>query len=221
MENLKSTFVNNGNLPSECANSVQGFNSELTPTLERLTIDVNGIVKELHKTSKRDTERIRQDFIRNGIDSGIVTPLPSNQQPGISQWPLISLENQSVKRLPPFNRKTPLRADASQKPVTSTRCKLLPKGDEDHCVFCYNNREEQETYTGHSCRDENGLVVCPKLRNYVCPYCRATGDMAHTKKYCPKKPIITPDDLQTMVLPFVGQNGSRRNRNHNKKSLRF
>lgn len=223
MENSKLPCDISSGFSQQCINSVQDFYPQLTTSFEHLTIDVKGIVKELHKTSKRDTDSIRREFSKNGIDSGIVTQNPNNRQPppGYGHWPLTSLENQSINRLLSFNHKMDLRPGPLKKSETSTRYKLLPKENGAHCVFCYNNREKQETYMGHVCRDENGLVVCPKLRNYVCPYCRATGDLAHTKKYCPKKPIITPDDLSSMASPFVGQNGNRWKRNHTKKTLRF
>lgn len=202
--------------------------NELTSSLAGLTIDIQGMVKELFVSGRRDTDSIRQDFIRNGIDSEVVTQIHVSRQPppgfGISRWPLASLDNKPLTaRHSLFQDKGNLEAGTLRTlEAKSARRKRSPKENEDYCVFCFNNREEQETYLGHSCRDGEGAVVCPKLRRYVCPYCQATGDMAHTKKYCPKKPIITPDDLQTMASPFVGRNASHRNRsNRGKRSLRF
>ncbi|TMW48714.1 hypothetical protein DOY81_006197 [Sarcophaga bullata] len=63
-----------------------------------------------------------------------------------------------------------------------------------HCVFCENNNEAEAVVKSHSVRDTLGRVLCPKLRTYVCPICKASGDLAHTVKYCPKKPIITMED---------------------------
>lgn len=44
---------------------------------------------------------------------------------------------------------------------------------------------------GHRLKDETGNILCPRLRKHVCPTCQATGDKAHTQKYCPRrmKPI--------------------------------
>ena len=53
------------------------------------------------------------------------------------------------------------------------------------CVFCRNNGEPVHVYTAHCLKDANGRVTCPVLRAYTCPYCRASGDNAHTKTYCP------------------------------------
>lgn len=67
---------------------------------------------------------------------------------------------------------------------------LIPR----HCVFCENNNEPEALVNSHSVRDAYGRVLCPKLRTYVCPICGASGDSAHTIKYCPKKPIVTMED---------------------------
>lgn len=53
------------------------------------------------------------------------------------------------------------------------------------CGFCQNNGEEEGFYRSHRLKDKVGVVECPILRKYVCPLCSATGDTAHTIKYCP------------------------------------
>ncbi|XP_053947485.1 protein nanos isoform X2 [Anastrepha ludens] len=63
-----------------------------------------------------------------------------------------------------------------------------------HCVFCENNNEPEAVVKSHAVRDSLGRVLCPKLRTYICPICKASGDKAHTVKYCPQKPIITMED---------------------------
>ena len=54
------------------------------------------------------------------------------------------------------------------------------------CVFCKNNGEKSEIYLSHVLKDNEGRVLCPILRKYVCPICGVSGDNAHTIRYCPK-----------------------------------
>ena len=57
------------------------------------------------------------------------------------------------------------------------------------CHFCKRNNESVSTYTSHVCKDKNGIVVCPVLRNLSCDICGSNGgDYAHTRRYCPMNP---------------------------------
>lgn len=85
------------------------------------------------------------------------------------------------------------------KPIINKQAvKKLNKKMEDYCVFCKNNNEEEVVYKSHTVRDSKGRVLCPILRVYKCPICNADGDDAHTSKYCPKKQIITYEDIARM-----------------------
>lgn len=53
------------------------------------------------------------------------------------------------------------------------------------CVFCRNNGAPEEVFGTHILKTADGRVLCPILRAYTCPLCRANGDHAHTIKYCP------------------------------------
>ncbi|GCC20596.1 hypothetical protein chiPu_0019159 [Chiloscyllium punctatum] len=52
------------------------------------------------------------------------------------------------------------------------------------CTFCKQNGESRKIYASHVLKDKDGRTVCPILRRYTCPVCKATGDSAHTKRFC-------------------------------------
>ena len=64
-----------------------------------------------------------------------------------------------------------------------TRTSLMKK--ELACAFCKNNGEASFIYTSHKLKDDEDRILCPILREYTCPNCGASGDNAHTLKYCP------------------------------------
>lgn len=187
--------------PSDLSELAASFQSTLTIDIEAFGRDALGMQHQ----ERLDPDVVRQDFVRNGIDSALAGRGVRRRPPGFTQepvscpkWPLNSLENV-------LQTSTPVEQPMAVTEAIGAgdrRPRRKHKENGDYCVFCYNNGEHQEVYMSHVCRDEQGNVECPRLRRYVCPYCKATDRQAHTKKYCPQKPIITPDDL--LRMPPVG-----------------
>lgn len=116
-------------------------------------------------------DEIWSDFLANGSDEGFYGDFDRILQEEEEFDPIIA-------------RPSPSRPPT---PITAVECK-----------FCKNNGEEPEIYTSHQLKDKKGHCACPILRRYKCPTCRATGDKAHTLKYCPKKKIYSEADTIRM-----------------------
>ncbi|XP_028290907.1 nanos homolog 2 [Gouania willdenowi] len=102
-------------------------------------------------------------------------------------------EHQEPKKKQPGPRgrsRGRLRGSAQSSPGTS--CASSPsdsscsRGASDFCRFCKQNGETPSVFRSHRLKTDQGKVICPILCSFTCPICGATGDSAHTRRYCPK-----------------------------------
>lgn len=80
-----------------------------------------------------------------------------------------------------------------------------------NCNFCFKNGEQQCVYGNHELKNDQGIVLCPILRRYICDICGSTGDQAHTRKYCPYNAEVSAEKPVSRRLPnrFIGTNNNR------------
>ncbi|XP_056868399.1 nanos homolog 2-like [Takifugu flavidus] len=78
-----------------------------------------------------------------------------------------------------------ISTDASSVSSLSDASSSGTSSDTDFCRFCKQNGESPRVYRSHTLKSADSRVVCPILQNYICPICGATGDYAHTRRYCP------------------------------------
>jgi protein nanos 1 len=96
--------------------------------------------------------------------------------------------------------------------ATATRSTKRTKKQFRECVFCKNNGEMESYYKQHILKDSVGRTVCPVLRAYTCPICKATGDGAHTIKYCPQNTAPLPVALINTLKARRTSTGHKRNK---------
>lgn len=96
-----------------------------------------------------------------------------------------SLQNQLLSASGKPLRSERLPSHIVEEIVKQAKIRRRNGGKKEVCVFCRNNGEKEQIYTSHTLKDASNHVACPILRLYQCPICHASGDQAHTIKYCP------------------------------------
>ena len=75
------------------------------------------------------------------------------------------------------------------------------------CKFCKNNGESRDQYSSHVLRNPaNGQLICPILRSHVCEICGQSGDLAHTRNYCPQ---LKQEKKMKYAIPCMLKNTKR------------
>uniref|UniRef100_A0A8C6J9H7 Nanos-type domain-containing protein n=1 Tax=Melopsittacus undulatus TaxID=13146 RepID=A0A8C6J9H7_MELUD len=112
--------------------------------------------------------------------------------------------------VPALHPAPPARASTPAPPPRPPRShnKPRPSPELQVCVFCRNNKEAVALYTTHILKGPDGRVLCPVLRRYTCPLCGASGDNAHTIKYCPLSKMQAARQLKH-ARTALGKKGRR------------
>ncbi|XP_042314653.1 nanos homolog 1 [Sceloporus undulatus] len=133
------------------------------------------------------------------FSSGASEPLGRRDRSPPGGW-----EGQLLPPLPPPGGRPPALPPPGGRPAAH-RLLLRQPPDLQVCVFCRNNKEAVALYTTHILKGPDGRVLCPVLRRYTCPLCGASGDNAHTIKYCP---------LSKMAKQPMALKGARHHHHH-------
>lgn len=107
--------------------------------------------------------------------------------------PQLSNENISPAK---FKTQSPRSGTEVGSPTSrGERQQRIPRGDDEpsqpgsrrrECKFCRNNGETLALVSSHVLRcPRSQRLICPVLRNHVCEICGASGDLGHTRNYCP------------------------------------
>lgn len=170
---LASSARLNTSTSTNATASVLGNNSSLSHALNSLQ----------HQSS---SQMLQNQANFNNLNS---SPTPSSNHNLLSALSLSSSSGVSLTNALLSNGK-PLRSERLPSQVVDeiikqAKIRRRQGGKKEVCVFCRNNGEKEQIYTSHTLKDAQNSVACPILRLYQCPICHASGDQAHTIKYCP------------------------------------
>jgi len=161
-------------------------------------IDFDNISTDNISTDNISTDNISTDNIRtNNIRTD------NTRTDNISTLANVA-DDESPKRKPLVLKQNKVSKSLSKK------AQKLKTQKSNHCRFCENNNESPIVYSSHGLRDSTGRLTCPRLRQYICPICNASGDDAHTVRYCTQKPIYVVKGDQSCDITKVRSSGTYR-----------
>lgn len=185
---LASSARLNTSTSSSAAASVLGNNSSLSHAFNSL--------QQQHQSQHHHQSQSNHPLLSNSNNSGLNFNLNSSPNSSSNHGLLSALSlstssnaSQLASQLLSGSVK-PLRSErlpshVVEEIIKQAKIRRRMGGKKEVCVFCRNNGEKEQIYTSHTLKDASNHVACPILRLYQCPICHASGDQAHTIKYCP------------------------------------
>ena len=175
------------NTSNSASAAVLGNNSSLNHTLSSLQHQASNILSSasnnsqnqsnlLNFTNSNQSNLLNFNSSPNSASNGLLSALLMSQSNGANQVMTSSGKPLRSERLP---------SHVVDEIVRQAKIRRKNGGKKEVCVFCRNNGEKEQIYTSHTLKDACNNVACPILRLYQCPICHASGDQAHTIKYCP------------------------------------